>query len=124
MTQKQLAEHILSLYGVRPDHPFPRDDVSCVFRHSDSRKWFAITMNVPSERLGLDKAGSVDIVNLKCDPLLGGSLRGRDGFLPAYHMNKEKWITVLLDGSVPDEDVIAVLALSHDLTGGAAARRK
>ena len=32
---------------------------------------------------------SIDVVNLKCDPLLIGSLRSEPGFFPAYHMNKD-----------------------------------
>ena len=58
----------------------------------------------------------VDILNIKCDPILIGSLRGRPGFRTAYHMNKDKWITILLDGSAAQEDIIPLLTMSYDLT--------
>ena len=116
MTLQELKEHIFDTYSVEPDHPFSMDDVSCVYRHADSRKWFALTMNIPYRTLGIPLEGSVDILNIKCDPIFIGSLRGKAGFHPAYHMNKDKWITILLDGSAAREDVIPLLAMSYDLT--------
>ena len=38
------------------------------------------------------------------------------GFLPAYHMNKEKWITVLLDGTVDKAQIMDLLNMSYELT--------
>ena len=116
MTVQELKKHIFDTYSVEPDHPFKMDDVSCVFRHTDNRKWFALTMNIPYRTLGIQRDGNVDILNIKCDPILIGSLRGRPGFRTAYHMNKDKWITILLDGSAAQEDIIPLLTMSYDLT--------
>ena len=116
MTQKQLVKHISDTYGVEPDRPFPMDGTSCVFRHADNRKWFALTMNVTYRTIGIARDGRVDILNVKCDPILIGSVRGRPGFRPAYHMNKDKWLTVLLDGSAEKAEIEALLAMSYDLT--------
>lgn len=38
--------------------------------------------------------------------------------IPGYHQNKEHWNTVILDGSVPDEDVKRMIAESYDLVVG------
>ena len=116
MKLRELKDHIFDTYSIEPDHPFAMDEVSCVYRHSDNRKWFALTMNVPYRTLGLPGNGNVDILNIKCDPILIGSLRGKPGFMPAYHMNKDKWITILLDGSADRNDIIPLLAMSYDLT--------
>ena len=118
-----LRLYIEETYGVLPDRPFPMDDVSCVYRHPDNRKWFAITMNVPYRTLGIDRDGSADVVNVKCDPLAIGSFRENAGFLPAYHMNKAHWITVLLDGSARREQIEAALAMSFALTAKKIRRR-
>ena len=116
MTRQELIRYIFDEYSVEPDFPFPRDDVSCVFRHTDNRKWFGIAMVVPYRTIGIRKAGKVDILNVKCDPVLMGSFRGKPGFCPAYHMNKDKWITILLDGSAEQEDLKALLAMSYGMT--------
>ena len=124
MTKEELTVYIFDEYSVEPDHPFPMDDVSSVFRHIDNRKWFALLMNVPYRTLGIAKDGDVDILNIKCDPLVIGSLRGKAGFLPAYHMNKDKWITILLDGSAEKEEIIPLLAMSYSMTASKIRKRK
>ena len=58
----------------------------------------------------------MDILNIKCGPILIGSLYGKPGILPAYHINKDKWITLLLDGSAQRGDIEALLAMSYELT--------
>ena len=66
---------------------------AAVFRHAGNRKWFALVMEVPRDKLGLAGTEKLDIVNFKCDPILIASLRGETGIFPAYHMNKASWIT-------------------------------
>ena len=58
----------------------------------------------------------IDVVNLKCDPVLIGSLRMEKGIFPDYHMSKDKWISVALDGSVDDEKIKMLLDMSYELT--------
>ena len=116
MTRQELIDYIFDTYSVEPDYPFPRDDVSCVFRHIDNRKWFGIAMEIPYRTLGISRKGNVDILNIKCSPVIIGSLRGKPGFRPAYHMNKDKWITILLDGSAGQEEIKALLEMSYTMT--------
>ena len=73
-------------------------------------------MNVSKRKLGLPEDKAVEILDVKCDPILLGSLLGREGFLPAYHMSKSSWVSILLDGSVPPEEIRDLLTISYDLT--------
>jgi len=116
MTGQELTDYIFDAFSVEPDYPFPRDDVTCVFRHTDNRKWFGIMMKIPYRTLGMNQDGETDIVNIKCDPVLMGTLRGKPGFCPAYHMNKDKWITILLDGSAGREEITALVDMSFRMT--------
>ena len=56
------------------------------------------------------------IINLKCDPLLIGTLRRKPGFFPAYHMSKTSWITAALDGTAGEEELRFLLERSWELT--------
>jgi predicted DNA-binding protein (MmcQ/YjbR family) len=54
-------------------------------------------------------------VNLKCNPSLAIELRERyASVIPGYHMNKKHWNTVLLDGSIPDKEVLAWIDHSYN----------
>ena len=123
MTRQELTDYIFDTYSVEPDYPFPRDDVTCVFRHIDNRKWFGIAMSVPYRTIGIGRDGYADILNVKCDPIAAGSFRGKPGFCPAYHMNKDKWITILLDGSAGREDIRMLLEMSYTMTASEFRRR-
>ena len=81
-------------------------------------------MTVPKEKLGLKEEGTLDIINVKCDPLLLGSLRAEPGVYPAYHMNKTSWVSLSLDGSVAEETVKTALSMSFDLTAGKGKKQK
>lgn len=106
-------------YGIEPEYPWARLPDHAVLRRQDNRKWFALLMPVGRDKLGLTGDGTVDVLNVKCDPLLTGALRREPGILPAYHMNKDKWISVLLDGAVPQEEIFHLIDLSYQLTGSA-----
>ncbi|MEE3493066.1 MmcQ/YjbR family DNA-binding protein [Ruminococcus sp.] len=112
----RIMDYAREHYGVEPDFPFPNYPDIPVLRHHGSRKWFAIFMNVSRSVLRLDGDDPVDIMNVKCDPILSGSLRMQEGYLPGYHMNHDQWLTILLDGTVPLEEIIPLLDMSFDLT--------
>lgn len=116
MNRSEFEKFIFERYGVTADHPWTKYRDNSVFRHEDSKKWFALTMNISRSLLGLDGEGNIDVVNLKCDFYLLCSLIEDEGFYPAYHMNKNNWITVLLDGSVGREKLCNLLELSYKLT--------
>ena len=55
-------------------------------------------------------------INLKCDPEIGAELRERyPAVQPGYHMNKKHWITVTMDGSVPQKLIKSWIEASYDL---------
>lgn len=65
-------------------------------------------------------------ISLKCDPILSGNLRGQyPDITPGYHLNKEHWITVRLDGgAVPEKTVRALIDLSYELVTKKNKKRK
>lgn len=119
-----MKEYIESTYGVSAEFPWIKYPEYMVFRHIGNRKWFALVMEVPKEKLGLKNSGMLDIVNVKCDSVLIGSLRSENGFFPAYHMNKENWITIALDNSVSDGKIMLLLDMSYELTDSKSKSRK
>ncbi len=122
--REKLFARIEREYGITPDYPFQLDDVTAVFRLEMRGKWFAIFMRVSGEKLGFPDCAERDVVNVKCNPDEASFLHSADGILPAYHMNKTHWITVLLDGSVSENMAFALLENSYALVAEKAARRQ
>ncbi len=111
-----LIQWILEQFGAEPEYLWADMPNAAIFRHRENQKWFCLMMDVSAKKLGLPADSIVDICNVKCDPLLLGSVLEKTGYFPAYHMNKQHWLTILLDNSVPVEDVQFLLEQSYDLT--------
>ena len=123
MDRAELIKYIADIYDTDEEHPWAEYPMHSVFRHTGNRKWFALLMEIPKSKLGLSEEGSIDVLNVKCDPILIGSLLAEKGFYPAYHMSKAKWISIALDGSADDKEIKWLLDMSYDATKPAPKRR-
>lgn len=124
MKREELVTHISEKYGLEPEHPFHRDENSCVFQHSNNQRWFALLMEIPYQALGIIKSGKVDILTLRCDTSKVSSLCSRTGIYPAYLMEKDKWITILLDDTIGQEELVSMIEASYELTRSRALRKR
>lgn len=124
MKRNELEAFISEMYNADADYPWLKYPNYEVFRHCNNQKWFALIMDVPRNKLGLQGDKTLDVVNFKCDPLLIGSLREEHGFFPAYHMSKNSWITVALDGSVSDDKIKMLLDMSYQATAAKVRKKK
>jgi predicted DNA-binding protein (MmcQ/YjbR family) len=122
MTKEELIRYVAERFSAEPEYPWA--DENFIFRHPSNRKWFAVAMRVACRMLGLEREGAADIVDVKCGPLLMDAYRRQPGILPGYHMNKDHWITILLDGSAEKEDITALLAMSCSITAPKIRRAK
>lgn len=116
MNRKNWENYITENYHEQAEYLWTKFPTYAVFRHSNNKKWFALIAEIPKQKLIENAEGTAEILNIKCDQALIGSLREEQGFFPAYHMNKASWITVLLDGSVDAEQIKWLLDMSYDLT--------
>ena len=112
--RERIMRYMQDTYGTEAEYLWADSPDSAVFRHPASRKWYAIIMGVLPERLGLSGEQGLYVMNVKCSTIMIGSLLSTKGFLPAYHMNKNHWISIVLDNSVPDDQITPLLELSYD----------
>lgn len=124
LSRENLDKYISETYGITSEYPWIQYPSFAVYRHTGNKKWFAVVMNLPRSKFGLSDDETVDVVNLKCDPIMTGSLHKEKGIYPGYHMNKYYWISVFLDGSVDDNKLKWLLDVSYDLTNAKIRNKK
>lgn len=100
-----VISYIRSAYDVEPETPWVGYPDNMTFKDKWSDKWFALILPVAYQKLGIQKDGEIFVLNVKAEPEMVGLISSARGFLPAYHMNKRHWISVLLDGSVSAEQI-------------------
>lgn len=102
MNIEELREYCMDKKHVTESFPF--DNETLVFKVMN--KMFALT-GINSNPVS---------VNLKCDPEKAIALREEFScVLPGYHMNKQHWNTVIIDGSVSDKQVMEWIDDSYNL---------
>ena len=122
MSEKRQAnivvKHIKSEYGVSPEFLWPdRYPSYAVFRHDNNKKWFALVATISSKSLGLKEDKAIDVINLKFDKNQTYDFAGTSNHIfPAYHMNKNNWITIWLDGTLPNGLIFELIKKSYLLS--------
>ena len=98
----------LTLNNVFEDYPF-HDPNWAVIRHKENKKVFA----------WIYEKDNCIWINVKCDLQWRDFWRNAfEAVIPAYHLNKEHWNSIILDGTVPDNDIKRMIEESYELTKG------
>ncbi len=106
LTREEAVKACLRFEDAYEDYPF-RDANWTVMRHKSNNKMFAAIF-FHHDRIWM---------NLKAEPMTGDFWKSVfPAVVPAYHMNKEHWISVILDGSMTDDDIIPMITDSFYLT--------
>ena len=111
---KRIMPQVQEKYGNQLEYLWEKSPDTAVLRHEDSQKWYAVLMIIPWDRLDKGREGLVEAVNLKHDCV--ADLLSQKGIYPAFHMNKRYWISLALDDSLSDNEVLDLLEISWNLT--------
>lgn len=122
--RNSILTYIKSKYNTDIEHLWKKYPDYGVFRHSDNRKWYGIIMNIPKNKLGIDDDEYVDVLNVKLgDDVLYDILLSQPGYFEAYHMKKSTWVSILLDGTIPIQDIYNWIDMSYMETSNKKRRR-
>jgi len=113
-TRTAIFKYIEDNFGVTPEFPFKKYPRYAALKNRHG-KWFGLVMNVPAQKLGLSGTTDLEILDIKVDPEFGELLRSKPGFLPAYHMNKEHWLSMVLDKATDEALLFQLLDDSYNL---------
>lgn len=122
--RRDILEFAENTYDTKPEYLWQKTPDTGVLRHSGNKKWYAAFMYVTADKLGINSKDKLDILLLKCEPLMMGSLLAEKFIFPGYHMNKKNWITILLDGSADKQLVFSLLQMSYAIIKGGKGGRK
>ena len=116
-------------FDVISEFPWEKYPGNGTYKCCSNSKWFAVILTVDFGKLSPAKAPElitvphdddevVEVVNVKADPARIPELTKRAGIYPAWHMNKTYWISVILDGTLSDEDIMDLIRQSHGIVAG------
>ncbi|MBE5763031.1 MAG: hypothetical protein E7338_02285 [Clostridiales bacterium] len=115
----RITKELFKLYNEAPDYPFDdgKNDEDAVFRCKDNQKWYGILMPIKRSCISKNKEDEdiIDVLNVKVDENKLEDILKLPSVYPAYHMNKQKWISIVLDGGLDDKTLMNLICTSRDL---------
>lgn len=112
----RITKVIKKKYGDEPEFEWENFPGYATFRNRDSKKWYGIIMNLDKSKLGEKCTGEVEVIDVKLEPNEIEELLKQDGFYPAYHMNKKSWITIILNNTISDDNIMSLIDKSYSYT--------
>ena len=111
---KRIMAQVQEKYGNQLEYLWEKSPDTAVLRHEGNKKWYAVLMKISWDKLEKGREGLVEAVNLKHDQVV--DLLSQKGIYPAFHMNKRYWLSLALDDSLQDEEVLELIERSWNLT--------
>lgn len=107
MKREEIYKYIKEKYNIIPEYLWKDTPDAAVFRHQKDKKWFAIMMKVNGK----------EYLNVKTEPDYSDFLRKSFKYIiPAYHMNKEHWNTIIISEKVDKSLIYELIEQSYKLT--------
>ncbi|MFQ8988888.1 MAG: MmcQ/YjbR family DNA-binding protein, partial [Intestinibacter sp.] len=107
----RITKLIKEKYDVEPEFLWEKFPNYAVFRNARSEKWFGAIMDIDRSKIIPNQEGDTEILDIKLDDETEKYLKYR-GIYPAYHMSKKSWITIILDDSLKDEEILKLIDIS------------
>lgn len=111
----ELIAYVRARYGDELEFLWDKFPYDAVWRRRDTKKWYAIIMTVSATKLGLEREGEVEVIDLRLPREDMQALVDNVRYFPGYHMNKSSWYTIVLDTTVSTQELCERIDLSYTL---------
>ncbi|MCM1403971.1 MAG: MmcQ/YjbR family DNA-binding protein [Prevotella sp.] len=113
--QRDIIAYCEQTYHTPHANPWAEFPTYCTFKTVKKQKWYAVVMDIPCQKLGLTGKEKVFIINLKLPTAQIQTIIDHQHYFPAYHMNKQNWLSVLLDKDTDMAQLKTLLDASYHL---------
>lgn len=115
---ESMIEYARNTYGDELEFLWEKSPKNAILRRKDNRKWYAALLTVSRSKLGAFPDEEIEVLDLRAAPEAIPDMVDGKRVFAGYHMNKKHWITLPLDGTLPAEEICAMLDTSYALAKG------
>ena len=72
-------------------------------------------MNIDRSKINSDESGEIEVLNVKLDNEVHNYL-GVKGIYPSYHLSKKSWISIILDDTLSDKEIMDLIDISYNIS--------
>ena len=111
---QKTAEFVQREFGVELEFLWEKFPDCAIARRPDNRKWFAVFLTCAKNKLGLEGGEKLEVLDIRFSREDNPNLDEKKYF-SAYHMNKNKWLTIVFGGGLRQSQINALIKKSYAL---------
>lgn len=113
---KEIIKYVKNKYNDDLEYLWTKFPKNAVWRNKKNKKWYGALLIISERKLELESDKIIDIIDLRCSKDTIKSIIDNKKIFAGYHMNKDNWITIKLDGSVKTEKIFELIDNSYNLS--------
>ncbi len=113
---KEVIKYIKDKYNDDLEYLWEKFPTDAIWRNKKSGKWYGLLLVIEESKLGINSKNIVEIIDLRYQKSNIENIVDNKKIFRGYHMNKNSWITIKLDGSFDIKDIYKLIDNSYELS--------
>lgn len=113
---KEVIKYVKEKYNDDLEYLWQKFPNNAVWRNKDNNKWYGALLVISERKLEIDSDKIIDIIDLRYQKENISTIIDNSKVFAGYHMNKDSWITIRLDGSMNIKEVYKLIDNSYTLS--------
>ena len=114
--EKEIISYVNKKYNDDLEFLWDKFPTYAVLRNKINNKWYAVILKINENKLIANTNNLITIIDLRCDNKKINEIVDNKNIFKGYHMNKNNWITIKLDGSIPTKEIIKMIDESYKIS--------
>ena len=113
---KEIIKYIKEKYNDDLEYLWKKFPNNAIWRNKTNHKWYGALLVLPENKLGIDSDQIIEIIDLRYPKDKIKEIIDNQKIFAGYHMNKNSWITIRLDGSMDNKEIFKLIDNSYQLS--------
>ena len=113
----RINNYIKDKYNCSPEFLWEKFPGYAIYRNKNNNKWFAIIGNVKENKVNKKSLSSeeIEVINVKVLESNLNNILSKKGYYEVFHMNKKNWVSIILNDTLEDKEVIKLIDKSYNI---------
>lgn len=113
---KEIIKYVKEKYNGELEYLWKKFPENAIWRNKRNNKWYGLLLVISERKLGLESDKIIEIIDLRYSKDNIKEIIDNNKIFPGYHMNKESWITIRLNGDMNTKKKLELIDNSYKLS--------
>ena len=113
---KEIIKYVKEKYNDELEYLWKKFPENAIWRNKKNNKWYGLLLVISERKLGIESDKIIEIIDLRYSKENIKEIIDNNKIFPGYHMNKESWITIRLNGDMNTKKILELIDNSYKLS--------